>query len=70
MSRSQHSTSVPLSPEQFGRRLGVTAGTVRAMIKRGQVRAYRVGGYFKIDPSELDRIKRPWTAAADDSAAS
>lgn len=41
----------PLTPEQLAERWDVSANTVRNMIKRGELRAFRVGRLYRV-PSE------------------
>ncbi|MEV0295630.1 excisionase family DNA-binding protein [Nocardia sp. NPDC050710] len=42
---------------QAGKRVGVTAQTIRAWIHAGLLTGYRVGPRnFKVDPSELDTL--------------
>jgi len=53
--------------EQAAEQLACTHWTIRRMISRGELRAYRFGKarMIRIDPRDLDRIKRPVTNVAD-----
>src|SRR5262249_43379314 len=48
-----------ISLQEAARRLGVNSGTLRKMVKRGEVRAFRVRGYIiRLDPLDLRRFLR------------
>ena len=53
--------------EVAAERLSCSHWTIRRMISRGEIPAYRFGKarMIRIDPRDLDRIKRPVTNAAD-----
>lgn len=54
-----------LSMAEFGRRISASDDTVRRMIARGELRAFRVGARLvRIPESELDRIMSPIVPAA------
>jgi excisionase family DNA binding protein len=42
---------------EAGRRLGVSAVRVRALIESGRLKAIKVGGAWLIDPKDLDAVK-------------
>lgn len=46
-----------LSPRSFAVLEDVKAQTVRERIKRGEIKAFRVGRWLRIPTSELDRIR-------------
>jgi excisionase family DNA binding protein len=47
----------PLTPDQVAAHLGLHRDTVWRMVKRGELRAERIGGRFiRIPASELDRF--------------
>jgi excisionase family DNA binding protein len=46
-----------ISTTEAGRRLGVTAVRVRALIESGRLKAIKVGGAWLIDPKDLDAVK-------------
>jgi len=46
-----------ISLQDAARRLGINSGTLRKMVKRGELRAFRVRDYIiRIDPLELKRF--------------
>jgi excisionase family DNA binding protein len=46
-----------ISLQEAARRLGINSGTLRKMVKRGELRAFRVRDYIiRIDPLELRRF--------------
>jgi len=46
-----------ISLQDAARRLGINSGTLRKMVKRGELRAFRVRDYIiPIDPLELKRF--------------
>jgi excisionase family DNA binding protein len=47
----------PLTAAETAARLGICTSTVHSMIKRGDLRAERIGNRFRIPASELDRFQ-------------
>lgn len=63
----------PLTVNQGAEYLQVHPITIRRMIERGELRAFRVGRSIRIDPRELDKLSRrqavtPTAAYLDDRA--
>ncbi len=57
-----HANNVTMTPEQVGRRWGVTAHTVRAMLCSGSLRGFKTGAgpkaQWRILVSEVERYER------------
>lgn len=67
MSRTQtHSSTPQLTIAQAAEWLQCSPYTIRRMIARGEVRAYRYGQrVIRIDPADLRKIRQPVTNVAD-----
>ena len=48
----QNDAEPPMSPRQFGARVGLTDQTIRSMVRRGDLEAFVLNGRFKI-PARL-----------------
>lgn len=63
------STTIPsqlLSIEQIAEILGCSTKTIRRMVSRGELPAYRYGSrLIRIDPADLHRIRKPVTRISD-----
>ena len=47
-----------LTPQEVADSLQIAKNTVYELIKRGELKAYRVGNKFRVEPNELARYKR------------
>lgn len=58
-----------ISLPEAARRLGINRGTLKNMIKRGELRAFRLSNYtIRIDPLELRRFLHEHQVATDTRA--
>lgn len=48
-----------ISVRQAAERFGVTAPTVRSWVEKGILPATRFGTIIRIDPQDLDKLRRP-----------
>jgi excisionase family DNA binding protein len=61
---SQHEQPAALRVEDVARALGVSRGTVQALIRRGALQSLKIGRVRRISREELDRFLREGGAAA------
>ena len=47
-----------LTPQEVADSLQIAKNTVCELIKRGELKAYRVGNKFRVEPDKLARYKR------------
>lgn len=50
-------TSRPFSPETLAERWACSSQTVRLMIRRGELAAFRLGKLYRIPASEVERVE-------------
>jgi excisionase family DNA binding protein len=53
----EHDDRPPLSVNEVSRRLVCDPWTVRRMIRRGDLHAFRVGNRYRVPARELDRFR-------------
>jgi excisionase family DNA binding protein len=60
-----HSTATAsdtyLTIESAAEQLSCSKDTVRRMISRGQIKAYRIGHLIRLHPGDLDKARKPVT---------
>lgn len=62
-------TDAPLlTIDDAAERLNCSADSVRRMISRGHLKAYRAGRLIRIKPRDLERALRPVTSVGGDAA--
>lgn len=71
MPKASATSQAPLlSIRDAAKYLGVSDDTIRRMISRGELSAYRYGPkIIRIDRRDIDKLRRPVTATADYRAA-
>jgi excisionase family DNA binding protein len=47
----------PFSPETLGERWACSAQTVRLMVRRGELAAFKLGKLYRIPASEVERVE-------------
>lgn len=63
-------TNRALTPSEVAERLQVAKNTVYELIKRGELRGYRVGNQVRVDEADLDAFRRPGTVSGTSSPVS